>query len=163
MLGTNTLTNIGTSNPNGGNVPMNNYNFSNCADATSDDQLVTLRAIKGSYMPAGIIMAWPSATLPQGWLKCDGSTYSAVTFPQLYAVLGVTYTPNLCGYFLRCIDPTGLVDIDGGSSRALLSSQGSANQNHTHTLYSTNYCSNSSEKVLNTVSDTNTSVGLAYT
>ena len=51
------------------------------------------------------MIAWPSNTIPAGWLLCDGSAFSAALYPALAAVIGTTYggtaanpnTPNLMG------------------------------------------------------------------
>ena len=53
----------------------------------------------------GTMIAWPSNTIPVGWLLCDGNPFSAALYPALAAVIGTTYggtaanpqTPNLMG------------------------------------------------------------------
>ncbi|PKO58112.1 MAG: phage tail protein [Betaproteobacteria bacterium HGW-Betaproteobacteria-18] len=42
-------------------------------------------------VPAGAVMAWTTATAPQGWLECNGSAVSRTTYANLYAVLGTQY------------------------------------------------------------------------
>jgi microcystin-dependent protein len=42
-------------------------------------------------MPAGSIQPWPSDTIPEGWLLCDGSAVSRETYSDLFAVIGTTY------------------------------------------------------------------------
>ncbi|MEY6942278.1 phage tail protein, partial [Escherichia coli] len=32
---------------------------------------------EGSVLPVGVPVPWPSATLPTGWLKCNGAAFSA--------------------------------------------------------------------------------------
>lgn len=40
-------------------------------------------------LPVGAVVAFPLAvTNPQGFLKCDGSTFNQATYPDLYAALG---------------------------------------------------------------------------
>jgi len=50
-------------------------------------------------VPVGTISAYAGASAPAGWLTCNGSSYSASTYPDLYAVLGVTTVPDLRGRF----------------------------------------------------------------
>lgn len=48
-------------------------------------------------LPIGAIIVYTGSTIPKGWLLCDGSTYSAATYPALSAVIGTTFGagPNL--------------------------------------------------------------------
>jgi microcystin-dependent protein len=51
--------------------------------------------------PKGMITPFAGSAAPTGWLICDGSTFSAITYPQLAAVLGNTYgTASGDNYFL---------------------------------------------------------------
>ena len=61
---------------------------------------------------------WPTTTAPSGYLICDGSTYSSVTYPALFNVLGTTTLPDFRGKFVRGYDPTNVIDPD---TRAILS------------------------------------------
>jgi len=45
--------------------------------------------------PVGAMFMWPTATPPTGFLICDGSTFSAATYPALAAVLGTTTLPDM--------------------------------------------------------------------
>lgn len=71
------------------------------------------------------------ANLIPGWLLCDGSPFDGKVFPALASLLGKTTTPDLRGYFVRCLDPTGQVDPDG-RSRQLGSHQDDAFGMHSH-------------------------------
>lgn len=42
-------------------------------------------------MPAGSIQVWPSNTIPDGWLLCDGSAVSRTTYSGLFDEIGTTY------------------------------------------------------------------------
>lgn len=44
-----------------------------------------------SSVPTGVIMSWPSSTVPDGWLLCDGRPVSRTDQAGLFAVLGITY------------------------------------------------------------------------
>jgi microcystin-dependent protein len=45
---------------------------------------------KGS-IPAGSIIAYAGASVPNGWLLCDGSSYAISTYQNLSTALGTTY------------------------------------------------------------------------
>lgn len=46
---------------------------------------------------AGTITRWGGASAPPGALHCDGSTFSATTYPALAQALGSTTLPNISG------------------------------------------------------------------
>lgn len=46
----------------------------------------------------GTIMAWGNATIPDGWIECNGQSTSS--YPALRAVVG-SYVPDLRGRFIR--------------------------------------------------------------
>jgi Phage Tail Collar Domain len=110
-------------------------------------------------LPYGSIISYMGSAaslgslISQGWLQCDGSAYSSVTYPGLFAAISTTYggngspnfnVPNLLGCFMRCIDPNGVVDpdrttrtspISGNSTQVgpvVGSRQGHQLYNHTH-------------------------------
>lgn len=43
------------------------------------------------FVPIGSIMAWPSASIPDGWLLCDGSQISRTTYQALFNIIGTTF------------------------------------------------------------------------
>jgi microcystin-dependent protein len=91
--------------------------------------------------PIGSITAYTLATSPPGWLICDGTAVSRVTYAALFAVIGTTFgtgnnsttfnLPNYQGAFLR---GTGTNGVYSGPS--LNTSQNHATQTHTHTANS---------------------------
>ena len=88
----------------------------------------------------GIVIPWSSASVPSGFLECDGSAVSRTTYSALFAVVGTTWgsgdgsttfnLPDLRGEFVRGWDNSRGVD----SSRSFASSQGHQLQEHTHTI-----------------------------
>ncbi|MEM1122421.1 MAG: tail fiber protein, partial [Bacteroidota bacterium] len=50
-------------------------------------------------LPVGTIQMWPTETPPNGWLICDGSSFSASTYSELNAVLGGNNLPDFRGRF----------------------------------------------------------------
>lgn len=91
----------------------------------------------GGVVPVGAVIDFFGAALPAGYLRPDGSTFSAATYPGLYAVLGSTTLPD-------CREKVG-VGYSAGSSFAgtLKATGGSANavvvsHNHTYANQSNN-------------------------
>lgn len=54
--------------------------------------------------PVGTIIAYYGTTAPDGYLACDGSTFSATTYPELRTLLNSTILPDLRVEFLRGMD-----------------------------------------------------------
>ncbi|MEO3741720.1 phage tail protein [Kosakonia sp. WA-90] len=76
-------------------------------------------------LPVGAPVAWPQATPPGGWFKCNGATFDKVQFPRLAAAYPSGVLPDLRGEFLRGWDDGRGVD----AGRALLTAQGDAIRN----------------------------------
>jgi microcystin-dependent protein len=110
-----------------------------------------------SALPVGSVLAFAgdvtrlaTPLVVQGFLVCDGRTLLVSEFPDLYDAIGTLYTPSagtaffslpdLRGYFLRGVDPTGKVDpdnqdrkrADGATGPVVGSVQQSAFQLHEH-------------------------------
>jgi microcystin-dependent protein len=94
----------------------------------------------GSIVPTGGVIMWTSATLPSGWLLCDGSAYARTgTYAALYAVIGTTFgagngtttfnVPNTSGRFVRGV---GTDASNAGNGTTLGAYQGHALQDHKH-------------------------------
>lgn len=94
-------------------------------------QLVGGRGVSSSadvlarVVKVGSVLPWPTATIPGGWLECDGSAVSRTTYAALFAEIGTTYgagngsttfnLPDYRGYFLRGHDGGAGVDPDRAS------------------------------------------------
>ncbi len=50
-----------------------------------------------SEVPVGSISMWYTATAPDNWLFCDGTTFTATDYPTLNTVLGGNTLPDLKG------------------------------------------------------------------
>jgi microcystin-dependent protein len=69
-------------------------------------------AAAATATPIGAEIEWPTSTVPSGWLECDGSLISRVTYASLFAVL-VT-TPGFAGQtFTVTIASPGVVTKAG--------------------------------------------------
>lgn len=90
--------------------------------------------------PPGTVTPFAGATAPDGWLICNGQALSSATYPELFAVLGMTYgngssginggagknfnVPDLRGEFVRGLDEGRGIDsgraigtVQGGSAK----------------------------------------------
>ena len=71
----------------------------------------------------GTIVPWSgtSATIPSGYLYCDGSAVSQALYPNLYTVLGCQYCPSMiCSMSNFCVpDLRGKVPVGEGGSAFL--------------------------------------------
>jgi microcystin-dependent protein len=81
----------------------------------------------GSYMDiaATAVPAWITASSVPPFLNCDGSTFSAVTYPALNALLGGTTLPDLRGRVRAALNQgTGRISNSGVNGNVILSSGG---------------------------------------
>ncbi len=66
-------------------------------------------------VPIGTVILWFGSSVPTGWLKLDGSTYSSATYPLLYAHLGSTTLPDARDRFPRGASGSAAAKSTGGS------------------------------------------------
>lgn len=76
-------------------------------------------ADSANVVPVGVPLPWPTATAPQGWLKCNGAAFSKTQYPQLAVAYPSGVLPDLRGEFIRGWDDGRGVD----SGRGLLTAQ----------------------------------------
>lgn len=94
---------------------------------TAAGALVNLGLGEGSLIPIGVPLPYPLATAPTGYLKCNGSSFSTTTYPQLAVAYPSGVLPDLRGDAIRGWDDGRGID----AGRALLSEQLDALQNIT--------------------------------
>ena len=110
--------------------------------------------VEEGLVPAGTILDFGGTTAPPGFLLCDGSAVSRITYARLHAVIGTAYgagdttstfnLPDLRGLFTRGRDAGAGRDPDassrtasaagGNSGDAVGSLQGDQFASHTHDL-----------------------------
>ena len=95
------------------------------AKGSIKDVLNYLGLGEGSALPVGVPVPWPTATPPEGWLKCDGRAFTKEQYPVLARAYPTLRLPDLRGEFIRGWDDGRGVD----AGRQLLSSQGDAIRN----------------------------------
>jgi hypothetical protein len=88
-------------------------------------------SMNGYKTPVGTIAAYMGNTAPPGWLPCNGDPVDD-KYGILKSMLFGGRTPDLRGMFLRGLDPSGKIDIDGQGTRALGSQEQDAFKQHSH-------------------------------
>ena len=91
-------------------------------------------------VPSGAVFCVAVATVPTGYLECNGAAVSRTTYAALFAFIGTSYgagngsstfnLPDLRGEFIRGFDNGRGID----SGRSVASSQGSQNDSHNHSI-----------------------------
>lgn len=71
--------------------------------------------------PIGEVTMFYGSSIPAGWLKCDGSTFSSTTYPDLAALLGGTTLPNFTDRFPIGAGTKALGTSGGAATRVLTS------------------------------------------
>lgn len=92
----------------------------------------------GASTRAGTVQAWPSNTIPSGWLKCNGAAISRTLYAALFNEIGTTYgagdgsttfnVPDLRAHFVRGLDDGRGID----SGRTFGTAQPDQNASHSH-------------------------------
>jgi microcystin-dependent protein len=93
-----------------------------------------VQAAIAAAVPPGSIKTFAGATAPSGFLLCDGSSVSRLTYAALFAAIGTTYGSANSTVFtlpdLRGRSPIGVGQMPGGTARSLGASGGA----ETHAL-----------------------------
>ena len=89
------------------------------AKGSIKDVLNYLGLGEGSALPVGVPVPWPTATPPEGWLKCDGRAFTKEQYPVLARAYPTLRLPDLRGEFIRGWDDGRKID----EGRKLLSWQ----------------------------------------
>ncbi|AXX93490.1 hypothetical protein CPU12_10010 [Malaciobacter molluscorum LMG 25693] len=108
------------------------------------ENLPTKENLNQFTVPTGFILINPVATIPSGFLECNGSEVSREKYSELFKVIGTTYgggdktttfnLPDLRGEFIRGFDNGRGVDKD----RNIGNYQDEQLKNHTHTIRGNN-------------------------
>lgn len=94
------------------------------AQAIADSLLTTAELytlLENNRLPVGVILPFGAATVPSGYLPCDGSAVSRTTYADLFAVIGTTYgvgngtttfnLPDIRAKTLRGLDQSAGIDV----------------------------------------------------
>tara|TARA_R100001440_G_scaffold14434_2_gene24496 strand:+ start:2087 stop:3298 length:1212 start_codon:yes stop_codon:yes gene_type:complete len=130
---------------------------------------LSFSAVQG--VPSGAVFCMAVATVPPGYLECNGDPVSRSTYAALFAVIGTEYNtggetssefrlPDLRGEFIRGFDNGRNVDVvvdsnGNSSSRGIATSQSEQNKQHSHSASSSSSVSPSSHGHTSTKLDNN--------
>lgn len=67
------------------------YNTATSGSLEKISKGVFLSDVYPNIILTGMIMTYSTSTVPQGYLLCDGLSYSQITYNNLYSILGNTY------------------------------------------------------------------------
>ena len=76
---------------NSGGTVAGNVTFSGSVALPNGITMGGIPITTSNFPPTGSIMPYAGSTAPSGWLLCDGTQYSTVTYAALYAVCGSLY------------------------------------------------------------------------
>lgn len=133
----------------------NTGTFANTGNATITGTLtvssnVTANGVVYAMLPAGIIMAWPTTTAPNGWLICDGTAVSRTTYSGLFSAIGTAFgigdgtttfnVPDLKGrsIFGKNTGTFSSIAGTGGAETVTISQGNLPSYNLSATVYNTN-------------------------
>lgn len=88
----------------------------------------SLTGIEGTV--TGTILSWSTASVPTGFLECDGSAVSRSTYSALFSAIGTTYGSGDGSSTFNLPNLQDKVQVGKSSGKALASTGGS----ETHTL-----------------------------
>jgi microcystin-dependent protein len=72
----------------------------------------------------GIVVPWGSASIPSGFLLCDGQSVSTTTYAALFAVIGYTYGGSGANFNVPDLKDRTVVGVSAANSKALAQSIG---------------------------------------
>lgn len=125
-------------------LDMGNFKIKNLAAATLSSDAARLSDVQ-AYVAPGFIAMHGAATAPAGWLECNGTAISRVTYAALFAVIATAWgvgdgsttfnLPDFRGYFPRGYDNGAGID----PARVFGSLQADGLKSHTHTQNAHNH------------------------
>jgi len=108
---------------------------SNHSETNAELEFSTVQGV-----PSGSVFCMAVATVPSGYLECNGAAVSRTTYSALFAVIGTAYgsgngsstfnLPDLRGEFVRGFDNGKGTD----SGRSIATSQSAQNASHNHSI-----------------------------
>ena len=72
-------------------VALNENASVNAINKVSASDMNEIKNVVNNNTPVGSISLYAGSTAPTGWLICDGSAVSRITYADLYSVIGTTY------------------------------------------------------------------------
>ena len=67
----------------------------------------------------GIVVPWGSASIPSGFLLCDGTSYATSAYAALFAIIGYTYGGSGANFNVPDLRDRTVVGVSSANSKAL--------------------------------------------
>ena len=84
--------------------------------------------VDGKGIPTATIIPWTEASVPTGFLECNGQTVSRTTYAALFAIVGTTYGAGDGSSTFGLPDLQDKIPVGKSNNKALASTGGSENQ-----------------------------------
>ena len=91
-------------------MPINRYCKCGVYPSLNTEEQVTLSSMTDALAPIGTIVIWPSNTIPEGWLRCDGRNSSSAKsglndsdkdeVDSMFTSLGFSKLPEIAGRYV---------------------------------------------------------------
>jgi microcystin-dependent protein len=72
----------------------------------------------------GIVVPWGTASIPSGFLLCDGTSYATASYTALFAVIAYTYGGSGANFNVPDLRDRTVVGVSSSNSKALAQSIG---------------------------------------
>jgi len=120
----------------------------------------SFESVKPPTIPSGVIEMFAGSTAPNGWLMCDGSSVSRITYSDLFKVIGTTYGVGNSNNTFALPDMRGRMPIGVGTGTGLTARNLAATAGaETATLSEANLPSHTHTATVGTESVTHTHTG----
>jgi microcystin-dependent protein len=67
----------------------------------------------------GIVVPWGTASIPSGFLLCDGTSYATASYAALFAVIAYTYGGSGANFLVPDLRDRTIVGVSSANSKAL--------------------------------------------
>ena len=91
--------------------------MANYAETKYNNDVAYLTNIQG--VNTGIVVPGGSASIPSGFLLCDGTSYSTTTYATLFAVIAYTYGGSGASFLVPDLRDRTIVGVSSANSKAL--------------------------------------------
>ena len=72
----------------------------------------------------GIVVPWGSASIPSGFLLCDGTSYATASYAALFAIIGYTYGGSGANFNVPDLRDKTICGVSAANSKSLAQSVG---------------------------------------
>lgn len=132
----------------------------------ADGQVLTMQSgapAWGEGLPPGVVMDYAGASIPTGWLNCDGAAVSRTTYAALYNAIGTTFGAGNGSTTFNLPDGRGRATIGVGTGSGLTSrTLGAAVGEETHALSTAELASHSHAQSAHGHTDTGHTHNIAH-